>query len=400
MSRAGELNQTRQGRAGAIRAIGRTGPNYRRLPLLAGSILALLAGLWAGLQRLGWNLPVIQPGLYAAHGPLMVAGFLGTVISLERAVAIEERWSYAAPVLSAVGAVALITGAPDHIGALLITVASLVLVAISATVLRRQTALFTVAIAAGAVAWLVGNFLWLIGTPIIQMFSWWVAFLVLTIAGERLELSRFAAAGTRRELFFAASMGVLVAGLLLDLAAPAAGLRLEGAGILLLVLWLWGYDLARRTVRQRGLTRFMAVNLLGGYFWLGVGALTWLWFGDDLTAFHFDAMLHAIFLGFVFSMIFAHAPVIFPAVLQSPLPYRRAFYFHSALLHLSLVIRIGGDLCGSYASYQWGGMLNVAAVVVFVGNTVIAIISGISEPGRRTPGAMFLSGSGGAEPLP
>jgi hypothetical protein len=366
----------------------RAGPNYRRLPLLAVSIFALLAGLWAGLLRLGWSLPVIEPGLYAAQGPLMVAGFLGTVISLERAVAIEERWSYAAPVLSAAGAVALITGGPGLIGALLITIASLVLVAISVTILRRQTALFTATIAAGAVAWLVGNILWLTGTPIIQIFSWWVAFLVLTISGERLELSRFAAAGTRRDLLFAAGVGVLFAGLALELADPAPGLRLEGAGMLLLAVWLWGYDLARRTVRQHGLTRFMAVNLLGGYFWLGAGALVWLWFGGDLTTFHYDAMLHTIFLGFVFSMIFAHAPVIFPAVLQSPLPYRPAFYIHSALLHLSLALRIGGDLCGSYASYQWGGTLNVAAVLVFVANTVIAIMSGISERDRRAQGAI------------
>ncbi len=55
---------------------------YKRLPLLALSILALLAGLWAGLLRLGWSLPPIQPGLYVAHGPLMVCGFLGTLISL------------------------------------------------------------------------------------------------------------------------------------------------------------------------------------------------------------------------------------------------------------------------------------------------------------------------------
>ena len=61
---------------------------YERLPLLALSILALLAGLWAGLLRLGWSLPPIQPGLYVAHGPLMVCGFLGTLISIERAVAL------------------------------------------------------------------------------------------------------------------------------------------------------------------------------------------------------------------------------------------------------------------------------------------------------------------------
>jgi len=126
----------------------------------------------------------------------------------------------------------------------------------------------------------------------------------------------------------------------------------------------------------------MGLNLLTGYVWLGVGAIAWIWFGGDLTTFHYDIMLHAIFLGFVFSMIFAHAPVIFPAVLQRPLPYRPAFYVHCALLHLSLLIRIGGDLAASYPLYQLGGILNVVAILVFVGNTAASIIRGAE---RRSP---------------
>jgi hypothetical protein len=42
----------------------------------------------------------------------------------------------------------------------------------------------------------------------------------------------------------------------------------------------------------------------------------------------YDAMLHAVFLGFVISMVFAHASVIFPAVLGLPFEYRPAFYLH------------------------------------------------------------------------
>jgi hypothetical protein len=53
--------------------------------------LALLAGLWAGLLRLGWQLPPLLLQLPAQHGPLMVSGFLGTLISLERAVATLGR---------------------------------------------------------------------------------------------------------------------------------------------------------------------------------------------------------------------------------------------------------------------------------------------------------------------
>src|SRR5579885_137887 len=349
----------------------RSGLNYRRLPLLAAAMLALLAGLWAALLRLGWNLP--HPGLSAAHGPRMVCGFLGTLISLERAVALGESWTYAAPVLSGVGALALIAGVPGPLPAMLITLGSLGLVASFAAILRRQAALFTAAMGLGAVAWLIGNCLWMAGIPIVDMFAWWAGFLVLTIFGERLELSRLTGPGEKSRLLFTAAAGILVAGLALSSRAPSLGLRVSGAAMLLAGFWLWRCDLARRTVWQHGLTRFIAANLLAGYFWLGAAGLAWLWFGSDLTTFHYDVMLHAVFLGFVFSMIFANAPIIFPAVLQRPLPYRPAFYVHSALLHLSLAVRIAGDLTGSYALFSWGGLLNVLAIVLFVANTAGSI---------------------------
>lgn len=358
---------------------------YERLPLLALSILALLAGLWAGLLRLGWSLPPIQPGLYVAHGPLMVCGFLGTLISLERAVALGESWSYAAPISSGAGALALIIGIRDPIGPFLITVGSVGLIASFVAILRRQTALFTVTMALGAVAWFIGNCLWLDRIPIIEMFFWWTGFLVLTIVGERLELSRLAGLDERNRPLFLLGTGVFLAGLATGLYIPALGLRLAGLGMLAMALWLACYDLARRTVKQQGLTRFIAVNLLAGYFWLAAGGLAWFWFGDDLTTFHYDVMLHTVFLGFVFSMIFAHAPVIFPAVLQRPLPYRCAFYVHSALLHLSLLLRICGDLWAAYAAYQWGGLLNVIALLVFVGNTSLAVASGIMKTRENLP---------------
>src|SRR5574338_888570 len=61
-----------------------------RLPLMFLAIGALLAGLWAGLLRIGWPIPPLSPRLLIEHGPLMVSGFLGTLISLERAVALSQ----------------------------------------------------------------------------------------------------------------------------------------------------------------------------------------------------------------------------------------------------------------------------------------------------------------------
>ena len=43
--------------------------------------------------------------------------------------------------------------------------------------------------------------------------------------------------------------------------------------MLVLAVWLFRYDIARRTVLQSGLTRFIALCLLAGYGWLAVGGV-------------------------------------------------------------------------------------------------------------------------------
>ena len=51
---------------------------------------ALAEDIGAGLARLGWSVPDIAASASAMHGPLMICAFFGTVISLERAVAIDD----------------------------------------------------------------------------------------------------------------------------------------------------------------------------------------------------------------------------------------------------------------------------------------------------------------------
>jgi hypothetical protein len=70
----------------------------------------------------------------------------------------------------------------------------------------------------------------------------------------------------------------------------------------------------------------MAVCLLGGYVWLGVGGAIAAVTGVAMPGLLYDETLHAMFLGFVISMVFAHAPDMFPAVLGLPLVYRPAFW--------------------------------------------------------------------------
>lgn len=338
-------------------------------------MFTLMAAMWAGLLRAGWALPKLQVTLAAGHGPLMVAGFLGTLVSLERAVAMGARWMFAAPVLSGLGGLGLIFGLPDWLGALSITVGSAVLVGIFAVIVRQQPALHAWVLTAAAVLGLIGNALWLRGNGVAVIVLWWVGYLVLTVAGERLELSRLLQlTGTVRAMFVCAA-GIFAAGAATAVFSYDLGWRIAGAGLLAMAAWLLRYDIARRTVRQPGLTRFVAVSLLTGYVWLAVAGLLAL-AGGVQGLYRYDAVLHSIFLGFIFAMIFGHAPVIFPAVLKLPMPFRLGFYGHLALLHASLLLRVGGDLTHWVPGRQWGSMLNVFAILLFVGNTVASVLAG------------------------
>jgi hypothetical protein len=347
-----------------------------RLPVAALGVLALLAGLWAGLIRIGWPLPPLQPALPLAHGPLMVSGFLGTLIGLERAVAFGRPAAYAVPLISGAGGLALLAGAPAPAAPALMALASAGFAAIVASGFARHPAIFTGVMGMGALVWLTGNALWLAGAPVYGVAPWFGGFLLLTIVGERLELSRLARPAPLSRGTFLAAVAVYLLGLLVTFGAPQIGERLEGLGMLGLALWLLCFDIARYTARQPGLPRFIAVSLLSGYVWLGIGGVLWILFAGSIAGPFYDAMLHSLFLGFAFTMIVAHAPIIMPAVLGGTVRYRADYYAPLALLNLSLIVRLCGDLGGRGDVRQWGGLLGVVAVLAFLASTMRTALGG------------------------
>ncbi len=347
-----------------------------RLPLLILGFLSLATGVGAGLLRMGWAVPFPPAELAALHGPLMLSGFLGTVIGLERAVALGRRWAYAGPLLTGLGGIGALLGLPHLAVAIAISCGSAVLLAGSALIVSRQRELFTATMALGAASWLSGNLLWLVGLPVTSVVALWINFLVLTIAGERLELSRFLPPSPIAKRIFFLILVVLLAGS--ALALLSAGIRLYGTGLLALALWLLRQDIARRTVKERGLTRFIAVCLLSGYAWLALGGLTLLSAGD-LTGTNYDAALHAVLIGFVFSMVFGHAPVIFPSVVRVKMPYHPTFYLPLLALHISLCARFCGDELALPGLASLGGLLNAAALALFIMSTLASVIRGFRQ---------------------
>lgn len=338
------------------------------LPFLFLAMMGLLAGLWSGLVRLGWAVPGLTAALPVQHGPLMVSGFLGTLIALERVAALRRRWMFAAPMSSGLGWVTSLALPGSLLGPLLIALGSLVTTAILFVMVRREPRLYTGTMAVGAACWLVGNLFWLAGLPIPRVVGWWAAFLVLTIAGERLELSRVMRLDRRSFRTFAAATGLFLAGVGLATVLPAAGAWVSGAGMLALAAWLLRYDIARRNLSHpAALTRFIAVCLFTGYLWLGAAGLLNLLLGTQIAGPLYDATLHAVFVGFVFSMIFGHAPIILPALTGLPVAFHPRLYLPLTLLHGSLIARVTGDLAGWPAGRMWGGLLNEVAILGFLG---------------------------------
>jgi len=94
-----------------------------------------------------------------------------------------------------------------------------------------------------------------------------------------------------------------------------------------------------------------------------------VWKGALYAGPDYAAMLHAFLLGFVFSMIFGHAPIIVPALTGLRLAYSPIFYGHLILLHVMLAYRTYGSLAHDLEAQRWAGLFNVVAVLLFTGVT-------------------------------
>ncbi|MDE3070180.1 MAG: hypothetical protein KGJ43_05580 [Acidobacteriota bacterium] len=348
---------------------------------MAPALVALFAGMWGGLVRLGIVAVGATSSPAEAHGPLMALGFLGTLISLERAVALGRSWSYGAPLATGLGAIATLLGAPGDLGPALMTLGGLVLWCDHLVLQRMAPSAHNAVMGLGAVAWSAAGLAWLSGADAGRFAPLLAGFLVLTIVGERLELTRVTPRPRHAVWVLLAAVGVFAGGLGASLAAEDVGMRVAGLGLIAQAAWLARHDVARRTVRRGGATRFMASALLAGYAWLAVAGALWASGSWSVAGRAYDASLHAVFLGFAMSMVFAHAPVIVPAVLRRPLPFNRVFYSHLVLLHASLALRLaGGDLAGDDALWRWGGALNELAILLF-----LAVSAGVAVRAGRKP---------------
>jgi hypothetical protein len=189
-------------------------------------------------------------------------------------------------------------------------------------------------------------------------------------------MTRLLRRGRSTEPQLALVVGALLAGAtgasLQGAAAAAFGGALFGAGLLLLSAWLFAHDIAGRTIRSEGLGRYMAVCLLLGYGWLAVSGVGWIGLAAGRP--WRDMALHALGLGFIVSMMMAHAPVILPALTRVRIRFGAFFYAPVALLHASLAIRIGLGL-DDPLQRGIGALLNAVALLLFIATMAAAAVA-------------------------
>ena len=248
-----------------------------QLPLFALIVAGLVIGIVTGLGRLGIPMPPVADERVVLHGPILIAGVFGTLIALERAVAMKtllgRTWTFAdvAPVLNGAGLIVLLVDGAGAPAIALMSAGAAVLVAVNLFFLRRSPALDVLTMVLGAAFLLLADLAWLGERPVPFLTPWWTAFLVLTIVGERLELAKLRAHWQAAQAAFGLAVAAYIGALLLMVVDEGLGMRLSGVGMIALTVWLLRYDIALMTIRRSGLPQFVAACLISGYIWLGVG---------------------------------------------------------------------------------------------------------------------------------
>ena len=191
-------------------------------------------------------------------------------------------------------------------------------------VVRQLQAMFTVVLALAVSCWVIGNLAWLASGVLLPALPWWLAFLVLTIAAERLELTRLLPTPQHAKKLFPLCVAVILAGATLSL-FDTLGLQVFAAGLL------------------RG---ELALPML-------------------LTA---------------ISLAVAAIPEALPRV---KIPYHPVFYLPLLALHLSLLYRLAGAWQDGFQFRREAGLENALVLLLFIVVMLASVWRG-KRQARRT----------------
>ncbi len=322
---------------------------------------AVLTGIWRMAATRGFPVSPV-PTEWPPHGHWMVGGFLAVLIMVERMATLPPGWLTWVPFVYALGAVTVHTGWAVARSAVILGFLGWTLHRVRAIRVYRTPEKPLIEVAAlGLLTLAVMRPGGLTGRPDVALAG--LEAIVSIIAVERLELLlRGRAFGPRATWAGLFGWMALLAGSVLwgPLPLPILGLAtvLVMGGVLV-------HDAAvRAAVRVfreatgsapgslPPLYGFLTRALLLAYAWMGLGGALLVGWDALPPATAKDMVYHAVGLGFIFTMILAHAPVILPAVLGGP-PVRRAPVGLFWLFQGTTVLRLVGDVTVAKAPALW-----------------------------------------------
>jgi hypothetical protein len=339
-----------------------------RLPFVILAMLSLITGLLAGLHRIGWSLAL--GGVSPNHGAIMVGGFLGTLIALEKIIPLKRNILYVFPILSGASVVLFFIGQPVYSVVCLVLASAGLSVVFSMYWIRERSIIYFLMVA-GALCWLTGNILLIVINFYPVSLPWWMAFVLLIITAERLELMKFLPVSNIRKIAFGGMLLVFVIGCIISF--HGVGNYLAALSLVGVSIWLMRHDVVALNLNKQDLPRYVGMALLSGYFALLMSGIFLPLLTDHPLG--YDALVHSFFIGFVFSMIFAHGPIILPGVLGiSAKPYHPIFFVWLILLHVSWISRVISDITLDMQLRKYAGLVSAMAILgYFLSLAVITI---------------------------
>ncbi|MBK5277691.1 MAG: hypothetical protein JJE09_02395 [Bacteroidia bacterium] len=342
---------------------------YLRIPFMALAVINLIAGMWAGLIRIGWDFPIVPLAVH--HGAIMVGGFLTTLIALEKVIPLKHNYLLAIPFISALSLMMAIPGYFQP-GLLFLVAGSIGLFFILAYYLylypRDLSALIMLG---GAACLVIGNAMLVQVKFYPSTLPWWMGFIVLTITAERLELTKFLPVSKNAKYILCCFLILFLLGAIIDF--HGMGKYISGIALLSIATWMLKHDVISIGLKKEGLTKFSSTALLLANFWLILEGVLLIVLPD--APFSYDILVHIFFIGYTFSMIFAHGPIILPGVLGITIkPFHPILYGWLFLVQGSLLLRLSFDIFENLEGRRISGILSAAGILIYFVTLVVLVI--------------------------